>query len=115
MKETILYSTHQSLLRQVQDLEYRSNHFMTCLLHSCCVTRLNNGCEENKFLTRCAVNVEPIFLIHKTSTGHETDRLTLDCSYDTKNLVRNAYTYAARDNVLGIYFSLEGTVTNPAI
>ena len=24
-KETILYSKHQSLLRQVQDLEYRSN------------------------------------------------------------------------------------------
>ena len=38
---------------------------MISFLRRCCVTRLNNGCEENKFLMRCIANVEPIFLIHK--------------------------------------------------
>lgn len=64
-KETIFYLKHQSLLRRVQDLEYQCNQFMTSLLRSCCVTRLSKGCEENEFLTRCTINVEPIFLIHK--------------------------------------------------
>ena len=66
-KENILFPRHQSLLRQVQDLEYRCNQFMTSLLRSCCVTRLNNGCEGNKFLMRCTANVEPIFLIRKVA------------------------------------------------
>lgn len=96
---------------------------MTSLLRSCCVTRLNNDCERNKFLTRCTVNVEPIFLIHKEAkrmkrqldmrmiAEHETVR-TLQ-----KILVRNAYTCPAQDKVLHtrIHFSSEDTVTNSAI
>lgn len=122
MKETILYSNHLSLLRQVQDLEYRSNQFVTSLLRSCCVTRPNNGCEGNNFLTRFTVNVEPISLIRKVTKRIKRQLdMSLNAECETvhmiqkkkKKLVRNAYTCPARDNVLrtrGPYF-LISTVT----
>ena len=96
---------------------------MISFLRRCCVTRLNNGCEENKFLTRCIANVEPIFLIHKEAKRIKRQLdMRLIAEHVTvraikKNLVHNAYMCPARDNVsrTRIYFPSEGTITNPAI